>query len=641
MLFGVPVGNPPAAPSPATSPFGVGFGQQQQQQQQQQQSSLPLFGQPAFGQPAFGQPGFPPSSQRKVFGVPQGSRGPAGGTGHPPAFGAGIHQEGGRPSKQQQQSPPAPQFGQPSGVPPSTSPPARPRIVFGLPQGSQGPADGTSPPLAFRAGAHREGGGQPKQQQQESGKTEQPAEIEDAARRVARMHRFGKGAGASNGKNDGIAPLSKQQQRKQQRQQQQQQKQEFGGTGEPIAEDEAARRNARLSRFGQGAAGAAGAAAGSGAESAGGDGEDEEMAPPPFRPPFGGDSGLGGRAMDEDVDGAGIFVVGTCEDMCPEEERQTRARNGELHPFERVQYDNAKLTSRDLIVTRFVKNYAQEQQIPPNFRTLGALDKTMRHLRRIMDWTTKDHPSAEPIVIYEFLWDRYRVVRKEIVTQRFNTSPANLPQVLAWNEEVARYFIACSHELINTKGFSAFLNHEQLNKVLMDLLSDYRTCVDLGVPTPCAGEFKCYMAIMTYFGIENKSGKKIPNKIGAFEVLRSFTAQEQEDSWFPVTLGILTALANMDVHAYIQLAKAAPYPLACVLFMHYGDMKEHGFRITPHAYNASADPENVVPIPALAHMFDLTTRGISMKCASMGATLGPYPEDPSIEAVRWETPECS
>jgi len=231
--------------------------------------------------------------------------------------------------------------------------------------------------------------------------------------------------------------------------------------------------------------------------------------------------------MDDGIGDADIFVVGTCEDMCPAKEREAREGNGELHPFERVQYNNPKLTSPDLIIKRTVRNYEQENQIPTNFRTFGALDKTMRHLRRIMDWTTTDHPRAEPIVIYEFLWDRYREVRKEIVTQRFNTNPVNLPQVMAWNEEVARYFIACSHELINTKGFSAILNQEQLNKVLMDLLGDYRTCVDLGVPTPNAGEFKCYMATMMYAGLENKSGKKIPNKFGAFEVLRSFTAQEQ------------------------------------------------------------------------------------------------------------------
>jgi len=35
------------------------------------------------------------------------------------------------------------------------------------------------------------------------------------------------------------------------------------------------------------------------------------------------------------------------------------------------------------------------------------------------------------------------------------------------------------------------------------------------------------MATMTFFGLENKGGNKIPNKIGAFEVLRSFTDYEQ------------------------------------------------------------------------------------------------------------------
>jgi len=27
-----------------------------------------------------------------------------------------------------------------------------------------------------------------------------------------------------------------------------------------------------------------------------------------------------------------------------------------------------------------------------------------------MDWTTEDHPSAQPITVYEFLWNRYREV---------------------------------------------------------------------------------------------------------------------------------------------------------------------------------------------------------------------------------------
>lgn len=38
-------------------------------------------------------------------------------------------------------------------------------------------------------------------------------------------------------------------------------------------------------------------------------------------------------------------------------------------------------------------------------------------------------------------------------------------QVLAWNEEVARFFIACTHECISNEEFPTYLNQDQLNKV--------------------------------------------------------------------------------------------------------------------------------------------------------------------------------
>lgn len=38
-------------------------------------------------------------------------------------------------------------------------------------------------------------------------------------------------------------------------------------------------------------------------------------------------------------------------------------------------------------------------------------------------------------------------VRKEIIAQHFHTRPDLLPEVLAWNEEIARFLIISSHEL--------------------------------------------------------------------------------------------------------------------------------------------------------------------------------------------------
>lgn len=50
---------------------------------------------------------------------------------------------------------------------------------------------------------------------------------------------------------------------------------------------------------------------------------------------------------------------------------------------------------------------------------------------------------------------------------------------------------------------------------------------------------------------------------------------------------------------------------------------------------ASQDPENVVPTTALAPIFDLTTKGIKAKCSGMGAEVLLYPDDPTLEAIRY------
>jgi hypothetical protein len=46
-------------------------------------------------------------------------------------------------------------------------------------------------------------------------------------------------------------------------------------------------------------------------------------------------------------------------------------------------------------------------------------------------------------------------------------------------------------------------------------------------------------------------------------------------------------MTTMDVRGYMQLAKAAPYSLACVLFAHYTDMKDYAFKLAPAAYGWS------------------------------------------------------
>lgn len=82
--------------------------------------------------------------------------------------------------------------------------------------------------------------------------------------------------------------------------------------------------------------------------------------------------------------------------------------------------------------------------------------------------------------------------------------------------------------LQGSPGFNKILNQEQLNKVLLDLLTkNYATAIELGVESPSSAEFKAYFVLMCYGGLPNKGGVKHPNKRGADNIIRRFTQEEK------------------------------------------------------------------------------------------------------------------
>lgn len=56
----------------------------------------------------------------------------------------------------------------------------------------------------------------------------------------------------------------------------------------------------------------------------------------------------------------------------------------------------------------------QIEQRPENFRTMEALQRTMAHLRAIMD-----RQDSRLVEIHKFLWDRFRGVRQDLFVQGF------------------------------------------------------------------------------------------------------------------------------------------------------------------------------------------------------------------------------
>lgn len=89
------------------------------------------------------------------------------------------------------------------------------------------------------------------------------------------------------------------------------------------------------------------------------------------------------RDTGEDTMLAKKAIVGTCEDMCPAAERERRQNMSDIQIFERVYPDNMNVTSAELAVKRFARTV--DDPHPSDFRTRGALQRTMIYLRSLLD----------------------------------------------------------------------------------------------------------------------------------------------------------------------------------------------------------------------------------------------------------------
>lgn len=79
----------------------------------------------------------------------------------------------------------------------------------------------------------------------------------------------------------------------------------------------------------------------------------------------------------------------------------------------------------------------QIEQRPENFRTMEALQRTMAHLRAIMD-----SQASRLVEIHKFLWDRFRGVRQDLFVQGFEVgcqpfSSSSAIMILAYSQACA------------------------------------------------------------------------------------------------------------------------------------------------------------------------------------------------------------
>ena len=161
--------------------------------------------------------------------------------------------------------------------------------------------------------------------------------------------------------------------------------------------------------------------------------------------------------------------VGTCTTMCPEQERQERQRNEQLHPFEteasstvsRQDRHGDQISIPSSTSALAVKEYKRpsaghEMASPADLRTPQALLATMHYLC--------DHILASKsmrVPTYMFLWNRIRAVRQDITVQQLQC--ATTYDVLAM---AVRFHSLAAYKLCHDKAFDANLNNMQLKECL-------------------------------------------------------------------------------------------------------------------------------------------------------------------------------
>ena len=311
--------------------------------------------------------------------------------------------------------------------------------------------------------------------------------------------------------------------------------------------------------------------------------QEEEQKPFRPNPVFVGNTGGGGidnknnndTSVEEDEDGMGSptrmkkAIVGTCEDMCPAVERERRQAMSDIQIFERVNPNSANETSPELAVKRFARTV--DDPAPSEFRTRGALQRTMTHLRNLLDQS-----NFRFGLVHKFLWDRYRSVRQDLYIQGMADGFA-----VGIFEEIVRFHVLCEHELAGedqsvteVEGFNSHLNMEQANKALISLSEMYNKLAAAGHPQQSEAEFRAYHLI----SLMASHGKFKGDQQAFLSTLYSLRSEVRNAPVIQWVLALQRAIGDNNYVKFFSLVKTAPYLIACAAHTYFPAVRKRALK---------------------------------------------------------------
>lgn len=183
-------------------------------------------------------------------------------------------------------------------------------------------------------------------------------------------------------------------------------------------------------------------------------------------------------------------LVGICMSMCPDEELLRREREGDIQLLEVTDPGGLhpkEWTLRDTAVKRFRRSAADfKLNIPELVRPPEVLERVCGYLEEwIMErdrqgpdkrWAQQPSDTPPPLDVYQFVWDRTRMIRKDFILQNYiGTGGKCDARAVRCHERIARWHAMCEHQLSHVPEFVSHQSQQNIAELgqTMKSLNNY------------------------------------------------------------------------------------------------------------------------------------------------------------------------
>ncbi|EDV39103.2 uncharacterized protein Dana_GF24663 [Drosophila ananassae] len=278
-------------------------------------------------------------------------------------------------------------------------------------------------------------------------------------------------------------------------------------------------------------------------------------------------------------------IRGSCETLCPDTESKMRIRENLLHFYE---LKNGQKKTPGILVKEFTRS-AADVKMPKakDMRTETSLTKTVEYLLKdiILDTRKPYH------VAYDFIFDRLRAVRREIVIQVYDarqTIPLLEPIVI---------FLAYSRYRLCEESIEKFdpkICNQHLQECLTGVLRCYDELEEQVAPTDLTiRQLERRCLIESLYQIFNLGSPE------SFVRALSLPDYVKKDPIFNLSFGICLAYHQGNLYRVLMGLPRLPHILCAVASTKLQAIRRSLLQIFTHAYN---NKQLTVPVPYLLRL---------------------------------------